>query len=154
VNMLYALYESLRCSWRKDGEGLHPAPGGTRGPRGGLETMGLTMRWTSPSACHAQHRRCPEGIDELAVRKRLRQEFKIEIGGGIGPLAGKDLADRSHGPYGRRGDVDRFFCRPCGRSSPEGISALAAERRSPGSVSPQEGLKRVRGRRRRTPRTA
>src|SRR5688500_4516419 len=31
----------------------------------------------------------PSGIDEAAVRRRLMQEFKIEIGAGLGPLAGK-----------------------------------------------------------------
>jgi alanine-glyoxylate transaminase / serine-glyoxylate transaminase / serine-pyruvate transaminase len=31
----------------------------------------------------------PDGMDELAIRRRLRQEFKIEIGGGLGALAGK-----------------------------------------------------------------
>ena len=31
----------------------------------------------------------PAGIDEAAVRKRLLDEFSIEIGAGLGPLAGK-----------------------------------------------------------------
>jgi alanine-glyoxylate transaminase/serine-glyoxylate transaminase/serine-pyruvate transaminase len=31
----------------------------------------------------------PAGIDEAAIRKRLLQEFSIEIGAGLGPLAGK-----------------------------------------------------------------
>ena len=31
----------------------------------------------------------PEGIDEAEVRKKLRLEHNIEIGGGLGPLAGK-----------------------------------------------------------------
>jgi alanine-glyoxylate transaminase / serine-glyoxylate transaminase / serine-pyruvate transaminase len=31
----------------------------------------------------------PEGVDEAAVRKRLLQEYDIEIGAGLGPLAGK-----------------------------------------------------------------
>jgi len=33
--------------------------------------------------------RVPDGIDEAAVRKYLLQEFSIEIGAGLGPLAGK-----------------------------------------------------------------
>ena len=32
---------------------------------------------------------CPEGIDEAAVRRRLLNEFGLEIGAGLGPLAGK-----------------------------------------------------------------
>lgn len=31
----------------------------------------------------------PSGIDEAAVRRRLLQEFSIEVGAGLGPLAGK-----------------------------------------------------------------
>jgi alanine-glyoxylate transaminase/serine-glyoxylate transaminase/serine-pyruvate transaminase len=33
--------------------------------------------------------RLPEGADEAAVRRRLLDEFRIEIGGGLGPVAGK-----------------------------------------------------------------
>jgi alanine-glyoxylate transaminase/serine-glyoxylate transaminase/serine-pyruvate transaminase len=33
--------------------------------------------------------RVPEGIDDAAVRKHLLEEFGIEIGAGLGPLAGK-----------------------------------------------------------------
>jgi alanine-glyoxylate transaminase/serine-glyoxylate transaminase/serine-pyruvate transaminase len=33
--------------------------------------------------------RCPEGVNEAEVRKRLLNEFSIEIGAGLGPLAGK-----------------------------------------------------------------
>jgi alanine-glyoxylate transaminase/serine-glyoxylate transaminase/serine-pyruvate transaminase len=32
---------------------------------------------------------CPEGVDEAAVRKTLLDEFGLEIGAGLGPLAGK-----------------------------------------------------------------
>lgn len=31
----------------------------------------------------------PEGVDELAVRKRLLNDFNIEVGAGLGPLKGK-----------------------------------------------------------------
>ena len=32
---------------------------------------------------------CPEGVDEAQVRKTLLNEFGLEIGAGLGPLAGK-----------------------------------------------------------------
>ena len=32
---------------------------------------------------------CPEGVNESEVRKTLLNEFSIEIGAGLGPLAGK-----------------------------------------------------------------
>lgn len=31
----------------------------------------------------------PDGVDDVAVRKRLLTEYGIEIGGGLGPLKGK-----------------------------------------------------------------
>jgi alanine-glyoxylate transaminase/serine-glyoxylate transaminase/serine-pyruvate transaminase len=33
--------------------------------------------------------RVPDGVDEAAVRKQLLQQFDIEVGAGLGPLAGK-----------------------------------------------------------------
>jgi len=52
---------------------------------------------------------CPEGIDELAVRRRLRSEFKIEIGGGLGPLAGKIWRIGLMGHTARKENVERFL---------------------------------------------
>ena len=56
----------------------------------GLEAMGLTLLpptgerlWTLNAV------RVPDGVDEAAVRRRLLQHFNIEIGAGLGPLAGK-----------------------------------------------------------------
>lgn len=56
----------------------------------GLKRMGLSVLppegerlWTLNAV------RVPEGIDEAAVRKQLLEEFGIEIGAGLGPLAGK-----------------------------------------------------------------
>ena len=31
----------------------------------------------------------PDGIDEAAVRRDLREQYNIEIGAGMGPLAGR-----------------------------------------------------------------
>ena len=33
--------------------------------------------------------RLPDGLDEAGVRRRLLAEFGIEIGGGLGPVAGQ-----------------------------------------------------------------
>jgi alanine-glyoxylate transaminase / serine-glyoxylate transaminase / serine-pyruvate transaminase len=56
----------------------------------GLEAQGLSLLppaderlWTLNAV------RVPQGIDEGAVRKHLLQRFNIEIGAGLGPLAGK-----------------------------------------------------------------
>jgi alanine-glyoxylate transaminase/serine-glyoxylate transaminase/serine-pyruvate transaminase len=56
----------------------------------GVEALGLSLLpqpvdrlWTLNTI------RVPEGIDEAAVRRRLLDEFGIEIGAGLGPLAGR-----------------------------------------------------------------
>jgi alanine-glyoxylate transaminase/serine-glyoxylate transaminase/serine-pyruvate transaminase len=56
----------------------------------GLSAIGLSLLppegerlWTLNTV------RVPDGVDEAALRKRLLEEFSIEIGAGLGPLAGK-----------------------------------------------------------------
>ncbi len=56
----------------------------------GLGRLGLTLLppeaerlWTLNAV------RVPDGVDEAAVRKHLLSEFSIEIGSGLGPLAGR-----------------------------------------------------------------
>lgn len=91
VNDLYALHESLVMLQE---EGLDASF--ARHHRNhlalvaGLEAMGLQM------AVDAQYRLpqlnlvlVPEGVDEAAVRATLLQEFDLEIGAGLGALAGK-----------------------------------------------------------------
>ncbi len=55
-----------------------------------LTTLGLSVLpregerlWTLNAV------RVPDGVDEAAVRKHLLEQFNIEIGAGLGPLAGK-----------------------------------------------------------------
>ena len=56
----------------------------------GLEAMGLTLHvdpaYRIPSLTTV---RVPEGSDEAQVRVRLRDDYGIEIGSGLGPLKGK-----------------------------------------------------------------
>jgi alanine-glyoxylate transaminase/serine-glyoxylate transaminase/serine-pyruvate transaminase len=58
--------------------------------KAGLEAMGLKFlvaeEYQIPQMNAA---RVPEGVDEAEVRKRLLNEFNLEIGAGLGPLAGK-----------------------------------------------------------------
>lgn len=56
----------------------------------GLEQLGLSLLppaderlWTLNAV------RVPPGVDDAAVRRRLLEEFNIEIGAGLGPLAGR-----------------------------------------------------------------
>jgi alanine-glyoxylate transaminase/serine-glyoxylate transaminase/serine-pyruvate transaminase len=91
ISANFGLYEGLRmlteegleASWarhRRNAELLWA----------GLEAMGLTLH------VPLEHRlpplttvRVPPGVDEPAVRRRLLQEFNIEIAGGLGELKGK-----------------------------------------------------------------
>jgi len=58
--------------------------------KAGLEAMGLTFlvdekfRLPQMNAVHT-----PKGVDEALVRRTLLNEFSLEIGAGLGPLAGK-----------------------------------------------------------------
>ena len=91
VNDLYALHESLVMLQE---EGLENAQKRHRrnheGLVAGLEAMGLVM------AVAPEHRLpqlnsvlVPDGVDEAAVRTALLDEFDLEIGAGLGVLAGK-----------------------------------------------------------------
>jgi alanine-glyoxylate transaminase/serine-glyoxylate transaminase/serine-pyruvate transaminase len=89
--LVYALYEALAII---DEEGLEAR--WSRHERNhealiaGLAEMNLSVLpregerlWTLNAV------RIPDGIDEAAVRKQLLDEYNIEIGAGLGPLAGR-----------------------------------------------------------------
>ena len=58
--------------------------------KAGLEAMGLKFFVKEPYQIPQMNAAiCPEGVNEAEVRKRLLSEFGIEIGAGLGPLAGK-----------------------------------------------------------------
>ncbi|HHW18546.1 MAG TPA: alanine--glyoxylate aminotransferase family protein [Firmicutes bacterium] len=91
VNMIYALNEALRivkeegneARWarhRKNQEALIA----------GLEAMGLKLvvkpEYRLPSLTTVF---IPEGVEDLKVRRRLLDEFNIEIGAGLGVFKGK-----------------------------------------------------------------
>lgn len=91
VPLVYALHEALRLTLA---EGLHARI--ARHDRlanaliDGLHAMGL-QTFADPA-----HRlscvttiRVPAGVDDARVRKALLNEYNIEIGGGLGPVAGK-----------------------------------------------------------------
>lgn len=91
VNALYGLHESLVLLHE---EGLENAwarhQTHHQALRAGLEALGLSF------AVDAAHRlpqlnavRVPEGIDEASVRRRLLDDYNIEIGAGLGEWAGK-----------------------------------------------------------------
>ena len=56
----------------------------------GLDALGLSLLPPAPERLWTLNAvRVPDGVDEAAVRRRLLDEFSIEIGAGLGPLAGR-----------------------------------------------------------------
>ena len=91
TNALFALHEALLLireeglenSWARHHR-HHMAL------KAGLEAMGLKFlveeKYRLPQMNAVL---CPEGVDEAKVRRTLLTEFSLEIGAGLGPLAGK-----------------------------------------------------------------
>ena len=73
----------------------------------GLEKMGLSLLvekpWRLPNLNTVL---IPSGTDDAAVRKELRQTYKIEVGSGLGSLAGKIWRIGIMGHTARRENVD------------------------------------------------
>jgi len=91
VNMNYALRESLRIIAE---EGLEARFTRHRQYHkalvAGLETMGLSMFVPEQERLPMLNTVCiPEGVNDPGVRSALLNEFKIELGAGLGDLAGK-----------------------------------------------------------------
>ena len=58
--------------------------------KAGLEAIGLRFRGEEKHQLPQMNAVfCPEGVDEAAVRKRLLDEFGLEIGAALGPLKGR-----------------------------------------------------------------
>jgi len=91
VNALYALHESLVML---EAEGLENAWARHKknhlALRAGVEAMGLSFVVDEASRLPQLNAvTIPEGVDEAAVRTRLLNDFNLEIGAGLGALAGK-----------------------------------------------------------------
>jgi len=91
INMNYALHEALRAVLE---EGLPARHARHRrnhlALRAGLEALGIEFAVAEPHRLPMLNAvTIPAGVDDKAVRGRLLSEFGIEIGGGLGPMAGK-----------------------------------------------------------------
>ncbi|MCU7964798.1 alanine--glyoxylate aminotransferase family protein [Shewanella sp. SW32] len=91
VNALYALHESLRIlaaegldnAWQRHHE-MHLVL------RAGLEKLGLNFVVAEDSRLPQLNAvYIPAGVDDAAVRTRLLKDYNLEIGAGLGALAGK-----------------------------------------------------------------
>ena len=91
INMIYGLREALRIIAEEGLEArfqrhrLHH-----RALVAGLEAMGLSMLVPGSERLPMLNTVCiPDGVDDKRIRGALLSEFGIEIGGGLGELAGK-----------------------------------------------------------------
>jgi alanine-glyoxylate transaminase/serine-glyoxylate transaminase/serine-pyruvate transaminase len=106
--LVYALRESLRVVLE---EGLEARWARHRANAErlwrGLESLGLELHVPPghriPSLTTV---RVPDGVDEAAVRTRLRDEYGIEIGAGLGPLKGRVWRIGLMGYGSQRSNVD------------------------------------------------
>jgi alanine-glyoxylate transaminase/serine-glyoxylate transaminase/serine-pyruvate transaminase len=91
ITMNYALHEALRIVAEEGLEARQQRHAlNHRALVAGIEAMGLKMQvapehrlWTLNAVS------VPEGVDEARVRRRLLEEFNIEIGGGLGVFKGR-----------------------------------------------------------------
>ncbi|RLS56773.1 MAG: alanine--glyoxylate aminotransferase family protein [Planctomycetota bacterium] len=91
INMNYALHEALRATLE---EGLPARFARHRknhlALRAGIEAMGLGFVVAEPYRLPMLNAiRIPDGADDKAVRGKLLNDYGIEIGGGLGAMAGK-----------------------------------------------------------------
>lgn len=111
ISMNYALHEALRLTLV---EGLEARFERHRRNcellKQGLSALGLEI------VSQAGHQLwqlnavgVPAGVDEAAVRRRLLQEFGIEVGAGLGPLKGKIIRIGLMGETARPENVERLL---------------------------------------------
>lgn len=107
ISMIYAIREALRLVHE---EGLEARFARHRLHAGalaaGLLAMGVPL--TAQEGFRAPMLTLcgiPEGVDDLAVRKRLLSEFHVEIGGGLGAFKGKMWRIGLMGETARRANV-------------------------------------------------
>lgn len=111
VNMLYALHEALLILHE---EGLEASWARHRANhlrlRDGLTAIGLQMLVPEAARLPQLNTVCiPAGSDDLGTRRRLLDEFGIEVGGGLGELAGKVWRIGLMGHGSRPENVDRVL---------------------------------------------
>lgn len=90
ISMNYALREALRIVHE---EGLEARWNrhelNHRALVAGIEAMGLRMKVAEGKRLRSLNAvSVPDGVDDAKIRRRLLEDFQIEIGGGLGPLKG------------------------------------------------------------------
>jgi alanine-glyoxylate transaminase/serine-glyoxylate transaminase/serine-pyruvate transaminase len=111
INLYYALREALRLlaeeglanSWQRHQKNVEYL-------WDGLEDLGLAMHVEREFRLPTLTTVCiPEGVDGKAIARKLLNEYNIEIGGGLGELAGKVWRVGLMGFNSRKESVDQLL---------------------------------------------
>ena len=138
INMNYGLHQALRVVLE---EGLEARFARHRlhheALKAGLEAMGIGYSVANPahSLPMLNSVLIPDGVDDAGVRKQLLNEFGIEIGGGLGPMAGKTWRIGLMGEAAQKSNVLLFLAalEQClaaqGKNASPGAGVVAANGR-------------------------
>lgn len=129
INALYALHESLLILHE---EGLENAWERHRlnhkSLQAGLEALGLSFMVDEPARIPQLNAvTVPGGVDEARVRRRLLDEHQLEIGAGLGPMAGKIWRIGLMGHSSRPDNVEHCLKALAGVLSDEGMTLSGSE---------------------------
>src|SRR6266705_68948 len=134
-NLVYGIREAVRIAMEEGLEARwarHQLNGDA--VKAGIEAMGLKILTRPGYALSVLTAvSVPEGVDELAVRQRLLEEYNIEIGGGFGPLKGRLLRIGLMGYNSCRKNVDTVLAAlehvlpRCGFTPKAGAALAAAD---------------------------
>jgi alanine-glyoxylate transaminase/serine-glyoxylate transaminase/serine-pyruvate transaminase len=91
INMIYALYQALALFFEEGEEKVYQRHMDNHTKLvAGFENMGLEMLVNSAYRLPMLNAvKIPDGADDIAIRSKLLNEHSIEIGAGLGALAGK-----------------------------------------------------------------
>ena len=111
INMIYGIHEATGLALT---EGLDERfarhERAARQLWAGLEKRGFELLVAEPHRLFPLTSvRIPDALEDAPTRERLLEEHSIEIGGGLGPLAGKIWRIGLMGDNARSGPIERFF---------------------------------------------
>jgi alanine-glyoxylate transaminase / serine-glyoxylate transaminase / serine-pyruvate transaminase len=111
INMLYGLYQAMYLILEEGMEIVYARHRETHNALvEKLEKIGLTMLVDTPHRLPMLNSViAPEGVDEAAIRKTLLSKYQIEIGAGLGDLAGKIWRIGLMGHTARPENVNRLI---------------------------------------------
>ncbi len=111
INMNYGLYQALRLILEEGPAAVYERHDAMHKRLVyGLDALGFKMYVKEEARLPMLNAViCPPGVDEAKLRKQLRQEYMIEVGSGLGPLAGKIIRIGLMGETARKENVNRLL---------------------------------------------